>query len=195
MTSSNFKEISLDKRQWHPSPLADQVVLVTSMDREGKPNVAPKSWITMITFGPPPRLLFGCNLQHNTARNVRDTKQFVVNVPGEDLSDLCWRMGTDKTVRGAARFDHYRLTPVPSRIVKPPRIAECRACLECELEEIREWGEEVAIIGRMVAAAVDSEALDGDTVSQYRFLAPFFFLEGSCMAAMGPAKSPYRDKF
>ncbi|HET9014702.1 MAG TPA: hypothetical protein VFN57_03855, partial [Thermomicrobiaceae bacterium] len=55
--------IDLDKHAWHPSVLPGQVVLVSTVDSDGWPNVAPKSWITMAAFHGPV-LAFGCNVAH-----------------------------------------------------------------------------------------------------------------------------------
>jgi hypothetical protein len=45
------------------------VVLVTTLGEDGVANVAPKSWVSMAAFGPQPVLMFGCTLEHATARN------------------------------------------------------------------------------------------------------------------------------
>jgi len=190
MTTSPKTSLPLDKHDWHPSPLPGQIVLVTTVGQDGEPNVAPKSWLAMVAFGPPPVLMLGCNLEHATAKNILAEGSFVVNIPGEDLLATCWVLGSEPHVRGRARFERHGLTPLPAERVVPPRIAECRAHLECELDNTSRWGQEVALFGRIVAASVDQRALDGDEAARYRALGPVFFLERQLAAGLGPARSP-----
>lgn len=183
----NKVTIGTDKHRWSPSPLPGQVVLVTTVDPGGRPSVATKSWISMVAFGPPPVIMFGCSLDHATARNIQASGEFVVNVPGADLVSACWALGSDESVRGPDRFEQHGLTKISAELVKPPRIAECRAHIECELDGMKEWGKEVAIFGRIVAASLDRRALEGEEPLRYDALAPFFFLEGGWTAALGRA--------
>lgn len=169
--------IPCDGRQWHPSPLPGQVVLVTTCSRDGQPNVAPKSWISMVAFGPPPVLMFGCRHEHTTAKNALLQGQFVVNVPGSDLLDRCWAAGADHAGDRSGRFARHGFTPIPAIRVRPPRIEECHAHLECEVDGSREWGRELVIFGRIVAVSVDAEIIVGRAPDRYRALSPFFFAD------------------
>lgn len=178
-------EVPCDKHEWHPSPLLGQVVLVTTVDADGLPNVAPKSWISMVAFGPPAVLMFGCNHSHRTARNTLATGQFVVNVPGHDLVASAWAVGGDSPGEGEDRFGRHGLTPRPAARIDPPLIEECVAHLECELDGTREWGRELAIFGRVVAVSMDADLLSGSVPERYRSLAPFFFAESRWAAKLG----------
>jgi flavin reductase (DIM6/NTAB) family NADH-FMN oxidoreductase RutF/catechol 2,3-dioxygenase-like lactoylglutathione lyase family enzyme len=177
----------VDKRSWHPSPLPGQVVLVTTVDADGEPNVAPKSWVSMVAFGPPPVLMFGCNKQHGTARNAVAAREFVINIPGSDLVGTCWAIGVDQDTPRAERLSRYGLSPLPAKRVKPPLVAECRAHLECRLEDTREFGDELILFGRIVAVSMDTRATEGSEHMRYRALEPFFFLESGWAAPMGGA--------
>ena len=162
---------SLDKRTWRPSPLLGQVVLVTSLNEDGQSNVAPKSWLSMMAFEPPV-LALGCNLAHWTARNILERREFVVNVPGAELAELVWR---------SHRMPHPRpveslgLTPIAAQNVGPPRIEECKAHLECRLVRHLTFGQEVVILGEILAASVDREALEAK--DPYSYLRLIAFLE------------------
>ena len=181
-------ELPLDKQLWTPSPLPGQVVLVTTLDDEHVPNVAPKSWVSMVAFGPPPVLMFGCTFNHATASNAVRCGAFVVNIPGRAILRTAWRCGDDTSIRAADRWDTCGLTPIPSLRVDPPRIAECHAHLECETDGTREYAHEVAIFGRVVSASVDESMIVGDEPTRYRALAPFFFLENGWAAELGTAQ-------
>ncbi len=181
-------EVPGDKHEWHPSPLLGQVVLVTTVDRDDIPNVAPKSWVSMVAFGPPAVLMFGCNKRHRTARNVFATGQFVVNVPSAGLVDSVWAVGGESPGDGEERFRRHGLTPRSAVRLRPPRIEECVAHFECEFDGAREWGEELAIFGRIVAVSVDASLLSGSVQERYHEMAPFFFAEPGWAAMLGSLK-------
>ena len=86
MADRMFQEMPLDKWQWSPSPLPGQVVLVTSVNADGEVDVAPKSWVTMMSTGEIPLIGFGCTMEHRTAHNVMATGEFAISVPDESLA-------------------------------------------------------------------------------------------------------------
>jgi flavin reductase (DIM6/NTAB) family NADH-FMN oxidoreductase RutF len=190
MDTSYKIEIPIDKHEWQPSPLADQVVLVSSVNGDGTPNVATKSFVSMVAFGPPPVMMFGCNMKHATARNVLKHGEFVINIPSDALLATCWVVGSDDSVQGSDRFEKHGLTPIESIKVKTPRVAECRAHLECALENSLKWEDEVALFGRIVAASMDKDLLVGEPQERYCKLSPFFFLEDVWAAPLGEPRRP-----
>lgn len=163
--------LSLDKRQWHPSPLLGQVVLVTTVNQDGTSNLAPKSWISMMAFEPP-ILALGCNYQHQTARNILRQSEFVVNIPGVELSEVVWR---SHELPHPRPVDAVSLTPIPALIVKPVRIMECKAHLECIHDHHISYGEEIIILGEIVAASLDRAAQTSP--DPYEYLQLFAYLE------------------
>jgi flavin reductase (DIM6/NTAB) family NADH-FMN oxidoreductase RutF/uncharacterized protein YciI len=175
---------STDKADWHPSVLPGAVVVVSTVDEHGQPNIAPKSWISMMAFRGP-ILAFGCNQSHATARNAQATSEFVVNLPPESLVERVWALPRS---HGADRIARAGLHLVPARQVSAPLIAECRAHLECTLEKVTRLGEEVVIFGRVVAASIDAGCRELPLADQYLRLRPFFFLENGVYATIDTAK-------
>ncbi len=175
---------SLDKRAWHPSVLPGQIVLVSTIDEDGRPNVAPKSWVTLVAFDGP-ILAFGCNVTHATYRNATATSEFVVNVVPAWEAERVWSLSD---VHGEERLRASGLTLVPAQRVGAPLVAECRAHLECTLEEVKAYGEEVLLFGRVVAASIDADSLEGAPDEQYDRLQPVFFLEDGVYAPLGHAR-------
>jgi len=165
-------ELDTNKWTWHPSPLAHQIVLVTTVDEKGIENVAPKSLISMFSFDPP-IIGLGCNLEHRTAANILATKEFTVNVPGEDLVSKVWRAGGLPHPR---RVEDTGLHPIPALKVSPPRIEECCAHYECVLDSYKAWGKEVALFGRILSFSRDEDLGDG-WWDWYRRLGLMVYLE------------------
>jgi len=176
--------LPLDKHEWHPSMLAGQIVLVSTLDASGRPNVAPKSWVTMVAFAGP-ILAFGCNVTHATYANVIATNEFVINVLSESLAARAWAL-SDR--HGDQRLHDSGLTPVPASVVAAPLIDECPAHLECELDDVKLYGEEVFVFGRVVAASIDVRCTQGSALDQYGRLAPVFFLEEGTYGGLGPVR-------
>ena len=184
MATRVFQEMPLDKWQWSPSPLPGQVVLVTSVNADGEVDIAPKSWVTMVSMGETPRMGFGCTMQHRTARNVMATGEFAISVPDESLAATVWGL-PDVPDRSAVG-----LTTIPGVAVTVPVIAECYAHIECELDQVVEFdGPEVFIVGAIRRVDVDEQisAITGVT-ARYEAARPFFFLEDGLLAPLGPAR-------
>lgn len=163
---------SPDKRTWRPSPLLGQVVLVTTLNADGQSNVAPKSWISMMAFEPS-LLALGCSLKHWTARNILRSREFVINVPADDMAELIWAvhaMPHPRPVEAAG------LTAAPASKVGPPLVKECRAHLECVLVQHLTFGDEVIFLGEIVAGSMDKAALEAE--DPYAHLRMIVFLEG-----------------
>jgi flavin reductase (DIM6/NTAB) family NADH-FMN oxidoreductase RutF len=162
---------ALDRMVWHPTPLMNQVQLVTTRNADGTSNVAPKSCVSLMIFRPL-LLAMGCNTGHWTAVNLRREGECVINVPGAELAARAW---------AASELPHPRslesagFTAVPSRDVKVPSIAECRAHLECTLEREMVYGEELIVLLRVKSATMDREVMEA--ADPYTVMRPFAFLE------------------
>ena len=150
------------------------MVLVTTVNKDGSSNVAPKNWISYMAFGPS-IIALGCSTKHWTAKNILRSKEFVVNIPGADLVDKIWEAGY---------LDHPRpveslgLTPISSLKVRPPRIEECRAHLECVLDKHFSYADEIIILGRIVATSIDKSALEAKDPYEYLRM-PVFLEDGT----------------
>ncbi len=188
MTSYGKVEVPLDRREWRPTPLIEQVVLVTTINRDQEPHVATKSRVSIVTYGPPAVVFFACRAEFVTAKNILKTEQFIINVPSDDLVATSWVLGSDPSGFGADRFEDNGLTPIPAVKLDAPRIAECQAHLECELVETRPFEEDFAVFGRVVSVTMNERVLAGSATPRYRTLAPFFFLEAGWTASMGSAR-------
>jgi flavin reductase (DIM6/NTAB) family NADH-FMN oxidoreductase RutF len=172
----------LDKRTWHPSPLVGQVMLVTTLNEDGGSNIAPKSWISMMALDPP-LLALGCTLKHRTAQNILQRKEFVVNVPGAELAAVVWQ---SHALPHPRPVEAVGLTPIEALVVQPPRVGECKAHLECVLDRHLIYGQEVILLGRIVAVSVDKAALDAD--DPYGYLRMFVFLEDGTYGVVEQAR-------
>jgi flavin reductase (DIM6/NTAB) family NADH-FMN oxidoreductase RutF len=117
-----------------PRPIA----LVTSIGEDGQVNAAPFSFFNLLGASPPICAFAPGNREDgtpkDTARNIRATHEFVVNLVDEAIAEkmnLC----AASLPYGENELQHAGLTAARSSIVKPPRIAESPVNMECV-----EWG-------------------------------------------------------
>src|SRR5215469_13951900 len=117
-----------------PRPIA----FVTTISPDGKVNAAPFSFFNL--FGAnPPILAFAPGdrddgTPKDTARNIRLTHEFVVNLVDEPIA-AAMNKAAASLPYGENELLHAGLTSLKSSVVKPPRIAESPVSLECT-----EWG-------------------------------------------------------
>ncbi len=117
-----------------PRPIA----WVTTLSPEGAVNAAPFSFFNVLGAEPP--IVGFCpgdrddGTPKDTARNVRLTHEFVVNLVDEDLAEAMNKTAASVPY-GTSELALAGLTTAPSSVVKAPRIAEAPASLECA-----EWG-------------------------------------------------------
>jgi flavin reductase (DIM6/NTAB) family NADH-FMN oxidoreductase RutF len=139
-----------------PRPIA----WVTSMDHDGTLNAAPFSAYNYLCTDPPIVAMGVTNrpdarfTPKDTARNIRRTGEFVVNVVTDDLLEKMNICATDFPA-GVNELEMAGLTTAPSSVVKVPRIAEAHAALECREYTSMEIGRSRIILGRVVAMYVE----------------------------------------
>lgn len=145
-----------------PRPIA----LVSTVDPEGRVNAAPFSFFNVLGDSPP--IVGFCpgdrapGVPKDTARNIRLTQEFVVNLVDEAIAqqmNLC----AASLPPGENEIAHAGLTAVPSEVVRPPRIAEAPASLECRHHSTLEIGENRLIIGEVLRVHVRDDVFDTGT--------------------------------
>jgi flavin reductase (DIM6/NTAB) family NADH-FMN oxidoreductase RutF len=139
-----------------PRPIA----WVSSVSSAGVGNLAPHSFFT-VSCVDPPIVQFTSVGAKDSLRNIEETGEFVVNLTPEWLFEKVNATGTDFPP-DADEFETVGLTREDSALVKPPRVAESPAALECRLHSTLRLGNSVVVFGRVVHAAVSQDVLDGD---------------------------------
>ena len=144
-----------------PRPIA----LITSMDEHGGLNAAPFSAFNYLGTDPPIVAVGVTNrtdrafVPKDTARNIRRTGEFVVNVVTEDIAEKMNVCAIDFP-EGVNELDIAGFTTTASQIVRVPRIAEAHAALECREHTTLEIGRSRITLGRVVAIYVEDEYVD-----------------------------------
>jgi len=118
-----------------PRPIA----FVSTISAEGTPNLAPFSFFNAVGSNPP-AVVFSPSTRPNgtfkdTIVNLRAVPECVVNaVPHSirsEMNDASYAFGPEVN-----EFDAVGFTPLPSRFVRPFRVAESPVHMECRLINI-----------------------------------------------------------
>jgi flavin reductase (DIM6/NTAB) family NADH-FMN oxidoreductase RutF len=160
---------------------------ISSIDQDGRLNLAPFSFFNAVC-GNPPHVLFSPMIRStdwetkDTLRNVRATGEFVVNIVTEDLVEAM-NMSSAELPAGIDEFSVANLISAPSVVVQVPRVALSPIHFECKVTHIIDIGDQPGsgsvVIGRVVHIHVDeSVLLDGDKIDLEK-LRPIGRLAGS----------------
>jgi len=145
-----------------PRPIA----LVTTVDTEGRVNAAPFSFFNMMGARPPICAFAPGNREDespkDTALNIAATNEFVVNLVDEGIAEAM-NLCAASLPHGQSELDAAGLTTAPSSSVRPPRIAEAPASLECTLHEILKIGLNRMVIGLIQRVHVRDELYDPES--------------------------------
>ncbi|MBM3810582.1 MAG: flavin reductase family protein [Acidimicrobiia bacterium] len=150
-----------------PRPIA----FVSTISADGIRNLAPFSFFTGISANPPvicftPMVRSSDGQRKDTLRNIEATREFVVNIVSEQFAqqmNIC----AGEYPPDVDEFEKSGLTPIPSDLVKPPRVAESRIHYECSLLQIVEVSKE-PLGGSLVLGEVLRFHLADDLVDDFR---------------------------
>jgi flavin reductase (DIM6/NTAB) family NADH-FMN oxidoreductase RutF len=142
---------------------------ISSLDAEGRPNLAPYSFFNALAYDPPV-VAFGSTLRpRSTDRkdshaNAEATGEFVVNLATDALRDQM-NASSASLPAGADEFAHAGLATVPSRLVKAPRVAASPVAMECRYLRTVELPCDVpgrancAVFGQVVGIHIDEQLI------------------------------------
>lgn len=137
---------------------------ISSRDAKGNVNLAPYSFFNAFNYRPP-LIGFSSTSWKDTVGNIQETGEFVWNLTTMDLAQAMNK--TSATV--AHEIDEFALaglTPLPSTLVKPPRVGESPVTFECKLAQIIQLqgadgtkAEAWLTIGEVVAVHIDKRLI------------------------------------
>jgi len=137
---------------------------ISSLSADGSVNLAPYSFFNAL--GTHPHLvMFSSEGRKDSVSFAAETNEFVANLVSRNLAEKMNASAVDAP-RGVSEFDYAGLTPVPSRLVAPPRVGEAVAALECKVTEILEPkgldgrpAGNVIVFGEVVGVHIDEAML------------------------------------
>jgi flavin reductase (DIM6/NTAB) family NADH-FMN oxidoreductase RutF len=144
-----------------PRPIA----FISTLSDKGIPNAAPFSFFNLMG-NDPPIVAIGIgkdvtrkNDLKDSGYNIQKTKEFVINIVNESILEQMNMTSIDFPPE-VDEFEIAGLTKLPSIKVKPPRIAESPANLECRLASTVEIGNTRVVLGEIIYLHIKKEFLD-----------------------------------
>lgn len=136
------------------------VAFISTISSDGIRNIAPYSCI-MPVLRPLDLICLASARRRDTLVNIRETRQFVVNLAGVALADKV--VPTAKfTPPEVDEFKEADLEEKPSVLIRPPGIAGCYAWMECELFNLYEEHDYILVMGKVLRLEVDDAYLTSD---------------------------------
>jgi flavin reductase (DIM6/NTAB) family NADH-FMN oxidoreductase RutF len=149
-----------------PRPIA----FASTVDVEGKPNLAPFSFFNVFSANPP-ILIFSparsgrTNTTKDTYNNVKVVPEVVINVVNYDIVHQM-SLASSPYAPGVNEFEKAGFTVLKSDSVKPFRVAESPVQFECKVNEVIELGTEGGagnlIICEVLKIHIHDEVLDSN---------------------------------
>lgn len=155
-----------------PRPIA----FVSTVNANGQPNLAPYSFFNVFSSNPPIAVFssnrrVSDNTTKDTLHNVKETGECVINAVTYDIvrQMTVASVGYDADVN---EFDKAGLTPIPSDLIRPYRVKESPAHMECKVREIIPLGEHGGaghlIVCDVVRMHIAEAVIEGDRIDPHK---------------------------
>lgn len=165
---------------------------ISTVSASGVRNLAPYSYFNLMGSDPF-YVAFGSSGVKDSLTNLREVPQFVANIVTMHLLEKMNFTSGDYP-REEDEFGWAGLTPAPSAKVRPFRVEEAKAHLECELVQVVSDRNTNIVIGRIVHAHVDPSVWKNGRVDP-RLLDPVCRLSGNGYASLGDLFSVPRPEW
>lgn len=158
--SINVKEIPFQDRyklligSIVPRPIG----FISTISLNGIYNLAPFSFFNGVCSDPMsvlfcPVIRASDGQEKDTLTNIKATKEFVANIVSEEFAPQMNQCSAEYPPE-IDEFKESNLTPLPSKIVKPPLVKEAKINMECKLLHLVEIGKKpgagTVVIGEVV---------------------------------------------
>lgn len=175
-----------------PRPIA----WVGSISADGTPNLAPHSFFT-VASGQPPIVLFGSTGRKDSLRNIEATGEFSISLVPQRLT----AQANQSSAPYPGEVDEFSEAAVgkePSVTIRPPRVAQSPAVLECRLHQVIPVGDSFLVLGQVTHVSVDTDVLTTDargrTLPDARLLDPMARLGRNEWSTLGEVLSVQRPQ-
>ena len=123
-----------------------------------KPNIITVAWAGTVCTNPP-MVSISVRPERYSYHLIEESGEFVINLTTEKLvkaTDYCGvRSGRD-----VDKFKEMHLTPLASKHIHAPGIAESPVNIECKVREIKPLGSHSMILADVVGVTIDDTLLD-----------------------------------
>ena len=124
------------------------VVLITTVSVDGKPNVMTAIFVMPVSFEPK-YVAFSISPKRHTFKNLEKTREFGLNVCSEEMKRIAGICGR-YSGRDVNKFELAGIEVEDSRKIKPPLVKNSPVSFECEVVDMKEFGDHFLVVGKVV---------------------------------------------
>ncbi len=116
------------------------ICFASTIDKAGNVNLSPFSYFNFMSQNPPicvfsPLTRVRDGKDKHTLDNIREVPEVVINIVNYDMVQQ-QSLASTEYAKEINEFDKSGFTPIPSELIRPPRVAESPVQLECKVREI-----------------------------------------------------------
>lgn len=135
------------------------LVMITTVDGADRVNAASFGTCVRVCHDPV-YIAFTVGTVKDTARNLLEIPEFVVNIVPFEQAILDQVLVCGLPFKpGVNELDAAGLTAMPSKVVRPPRIVECRSHFECTVAWSQQWLHRTMVCGKVDAVSIDADCI------------------------------------
>lgn len=135
-------------------------VLVTTINRDGLPNVFTVGW-TGVACSHPPMVTIAVRKERLSYENIRATGEFVINLTTRQMLKMTDFCGC-RSGRKVDKIKHFGLELEPGVDVAVPSLKISPVALECRVQSVTELGSHDLFVAEIVRNKVDTALIDND---------------------------------
>lgn len=150
----------MGKQYWKPGNMLYPVpAVMVSCQRPGeKPNIITVAWSGTINTDKP-MVYISVRKSRYSYDIIKETGEFVVNLVTKELTFATDYCGV-RSGREVDKYEEMKLTPLPSKYIDAPGIAESPVNLECRVTEVIPLGSHDMFLAEIVGVTVDDKYMD-----------------------------------
>jgi flavin reductase (DIM6/NTAB) family NADH-FMN oxidoreductase RutF len=133
-------------------------VLVTTIDREGKPNVFTVGW-TGVACTHPPMVTIAVRKERLSHENISATGEFVINLTTREMAKMTDFCGC-RSGRKVDKIKHFGIELEPGTDIKTPSLKKSPVALECKVRSVTELGSHDLFVAEIVRNKVEKSLID-----------------------------------
>lgn len=179
-TAAGMRPAPLKHNPFNALVMPRPIGWISTIDAQGRANLAPYSYFNAVA-AEPPYVMFAPNSpapgrNKDSYLNLLEVPEFVANVVS-GANGKVMNETSAPLAHGVSEFTACGIESLPSRLVRPPRVANAQAALECRVYEIvhlpklPDGRENHVVIGEVVGIHID-EAVIRDGLVDERLLEP-----------------------
>lgn len=199
MLTHDFSRLpARDRHRWMVSSIIPRpIAFVSTISPNGVTNLAPFSYFNGVSSDPPVvtiAVTWRRSGEKDTLRNIEATGELVINIVTENIAAQMNTTSGDYPYE-VSEFELAGLTPLPSQLVKPPRVAESPVHFECRLLQVVRVGEPATaiVLAEIVLVHADESVLTNGAPDPHK-LQPVARLGGNLYSTLGDLFEMERPK-